>query len=75
MLVDGVDEPYDMDQLRRMYSYLDKHGELYFIEVLEGVQVYPGRRCDFFRKGYACCYRGEIIPMQGDPEEGCHGAH
>lgn len=41
MLVDGVDEPYDMDQLRRMYSYLDKHGELYFIEVLEGDRYIP----------------------------------
>lgn len=41
MLVDGVDEPYDMDQLRRMYSYLDKHGELYFIEVLESDRYIP----------------------------------
>lgn len=33
-LVDGVAKPYDRDTLDRMYSYLDKHGELYFIEAL-----------------------------------------
>jgi RimJ/RimL family protein N-acetyltransferase len=36
MLVDGHDEPYDMDRLYRMYSYLNVHGELYFIEVHDG---------------------------------------
>ena len=32
LLVDGADRPYDMARLRRMYSYLNAHGELYFIE-------------------------------------------
>lgn len=32
MLVDGKNEPYNMERLNRMYTYLDKHGELYFIE-------------------------------------------
>jgi len=36
-----VDESYDMEQLSRMYSYLDKHGDLYFIEVLEGDKYIP----------------------------------
>ena len=34
-LVDGVDVPYSPEKLEAMYSYLDKHGELYFIEILE----------------------------------------
>ena len=35
-LVDGVKRPYSLETLGNMYHYLDKHGELYFIEVLEG---------------------------------------
>ena len=35
-LVDGVRRPYSRETLKNMYHYLDKHGELYFIEVLEG---------------------------------------
>lgn len=31
-LVDGRAEPYDLARLERMYTYLDIHGELYFIE-------------------------------------------
>ena len=34
-LVDGVRRPYSRETLGNMYRYLDKHGELYFIEVLE----------------------------------------
>ena len=34
-LVDGVKVPYTEEKLGRMYHYLDQHGELYFIEVLE----------------------------------------
>jgi len=32
MLVEGKKKPYDMERLNKMYTYLDKHGELYFIE-------------------------------------------
>ena len=35
-LVDGVRRPYSWETLSNMYHYLDKHGELYFIEALEG---------------------------------------
>ena len=35
-LVDGVRRPYSRETLGNMYHYLDKQGELYFIEVLEG---------------------------------------
>ena len=31
-LVDGVDVPYSEEKLERMYHYLDRIGELYFIE-------------------------------------------
>ena len=33
LLVDGRDEPYDMEKLERMYRYLDARGALSFIEV------------------------------------------
>ena len=35
LLVDGVDAPYTPGKLEGMYTYLDNHGELYWIEVLE----------------------------------------
>lgn len=39
-LVDGVETPYSVERLNKMYTYLDQHGELYFIEALEdGVYV------------------------------------
>ena len=42
-LVDGVKEPYSPEKLLRMYAYLYKHGELYFIEVeRDGVYVPVG---------------------------------
>ena len=34
-LVDGVEMPYSVERLNKMYTYLDQHGELYFIEALE----------------------------------------
>ena len=35
-LVDGIRKKYNWETLKCMYEYLDKQGELYFIEVLEG---------------------------------------
>ena len=40
-LVDGNREPYTYQLLQQMYSYLDRHGELYFIEVLENGTYRP----------------------------------
>ena len=40
-LVDGVREPYSSQKLKGMYAYLDKHGELYFIEVLRNGKFVP----------------------------------
>lgn len=34
-LVDGVRHPYSRETLGNMYHYLEKHGELYFIETKE----------------------------------------
>ena len=40
-LVDGDREPYTPELLNKMYSYQDAHGELYFIEALEGGRWRP----------------------------------
>ena len=40
-MVDGVRSVYDMDRLTRMYEYLNKAGELYFIEILENESFKP----------------------------------
>ncbi|MCD8380347.1 MAG: GNAT family N-acetyltransferase [Lachnospiraceae bacterium] len=34
LMVDGKYQPYDLDRLYRMYEYLQKRGEVYFIEIL-----------------------------------------
>lgn len=41
MLVDGENEPYDIERLCRMYSYLNEYGELYFIEVRNNDEYIP----------------------------------
>jgi len=43
MLVDGVNAPYDMDRLYRMYHYLGERGEVYFIEFksADGLEYRP----------------------------------
>lgn len=40
-LVDGVRAPYTLERLEQMYTYLDSHGELYFIELREGESWRP----------------------------------
>ncbi|MDN3956033.1 GNAT family N-acetyltransferase [Sporolactobacillus laevolacticus] len=41
-LVDGPNrEPYDRTLLFRMYSYLERHGELYYIEIKKGNVYIP----------------------------------
>ena len=34
--VDNIDHPYDMDRLRRMYTYLSTKGECYYIKYKDG---------------------------------------
>ena len=40
-LVDGVRKPYREETLKCMYEYLNKQGELYFIEVMENDTYKP----------------------------------
>lgn len=40
-MVDHRDKPYDMELLKRMYAFLDKKGELYFIELLRDGTYIP----------------------------------
>lgn len=40
-MVDGVKNPYSRETLKCMYEYLDKQGELYFIEVKAGNNFLP----------------------------------
>ena len=40
-MVDGRRSKYDMDQLSRMYHYLEKKGEVYFIEILDNGSFRP----------------------------------
>lgn len=40
-MVDGVKKAYDMEWLTRMYQYLAKAGELYFIEIQENGRFIP----------------------------------
>ena len=40
-LVDGVRKPYSEETLQCMYEYLNKQGELYFIEVVENAVYKP----------------------------------
>ncbi|HFU3946203.1 TPA: GNAT family N-acetyltransferase [Streptococcus suis] len=40
-LIDGDQECYSLDLLNRMYDYLSKNGECYFIEIFEDGQFIP----------------------------------
>lgn len=40
-MVDGVKRPYSQETLKCMYEYLDKQGELYFIEVQKADTYVP----------------------------------
>ena len=59
-LVDGVKVPYTMEKLDRMYHYLDKHGELYFIEAMENGIWKP--------IGDVCLCEDDLPIVIGDPE-------
>ena len=65
-LVDGVREPYSPEKLLRMYAYLFKRGELYFIEVEKDGVFVPVGDVTFWQEdmpiviGDPCC-RGKGI--------------
>ncbi|MDR0889931.1 MAG: GNAT family N-acetyltransferase [Oscillospiraceae bacterium] len=49
-LIDGDTEPYTPQRLKRMYEYLDAHGELYFIERLQDRNFVPIGDVTFWQK-------------------------
>ncbi len=49
-LVDGDRKLYDEALLRRMYEWLDSHGELYFIEVFDSDSFRPVGDVTFWRE-------------------------
>lgn len=49
-MVDGRWGVYDFDQLSRMYHYLEKRGEVYFIEVREGTSWRPIGDVSFWKE-------------------------
>ena len=57
-LVDGVRRPYSRETLSNMYHYLDKQGELYFIEVLKD---------GWEPIGDVCFWREDLPIVIGDP--------
>ncbi|MBR2046714.1 MAG: GNAT family N-acetyltransferase [Agathobacter sp.] len=65
-LVDGVRKKYSQETLKCMYEYLDKQGELYFIEVLENDVFKPIGDVTFWKKDMPIvigdkAYRGKGI--------------
>ena len=58
-LVDGVKRPYSQQTLSNMYHYLDKQGELYFIEVLEHGKWKP--------VGDVCFWQEDLPIVIGEP--------
>lgn len=58
-LVDGVRTPYTWEKLGKMYHFLDKQGELYFIEALEDGVFRP--------IGDVCFWKDDLPIVIGDP--------
>ncbi|WP_235847405.1 GNAT family N-acetyltransferase [Streptococcus pneumoniae] len=52
-LVDGVKLPYSQATLEAMYSYLDRHGELFWIEVKEKGEWFPNYKVNHCEEAFA----------------------
>ena len=68
-MVDGVREPYTTEKLERMYRYLDRQGELYFIEAAEVEGFRPIGDVTFWQEDMPIvlgdkAYRGQQIGSQ-----------
>ena len=68
-MVDGRRGTYDMDQLSRMYHYLEKKGEVYFIEILDNGTFRPIGDVTFWQEDMPIVigepqYRGKGIGKQ-----------
>lgn len=59
-LVDGVMKSYDKEKLTRMYTYLNSHGELYFIEARRGKK--------FIAIGDVTLYKNNMPIVIGDKD-------
>lgn len=69
LLVDGKDEPYTMERVKRMYEYLNQHGELYFIELMENENYIPIGDVTFWQEDMPIVigdksYRGKKIGLR-----------
>lgn len=62
-LVDGVRRPYSRETLTAMYAYLNKHGELYFIEIMKDGAFVP--------VGDVTFWENDMPIVLGDPD--CRG--
>ena len=65
-MVDGRRGVYDRDQLARMYNYLEKRGEVYFIEIQDGAAWRPIGDVSFWQEDMPIVigehsYRGQGI--------------
>lgn len=68
-LVDGVREKYSWETLRNMYEYLNRKGELYFIEAKEGELFRPIGDVTFWQEDMPIVigekqYRGKEIGLK-----------
>lgn len=68
-MVDGRRSKYDMDQLSRMYHYLEKKGEVYFIEILDNGSFRPIGDVTFWQEDMPIVigepeYRGKGVGKQ-----------
>ncbi len=63
--VDGVRKPYDHDTLTRMYRYLERCGELYFIEIKEKNGYIPIGDVTFWKEDMPIVIGTKVYRRQG----------
>lgn len=69
-LVDGDKERYSHDLLNRMYDYLSKNGECYFIEIFEDNQFIPIGDVTLFADDFAIAIGDKRYWNQGIAADG-----
>ena len=72
-LIDGDQECYSLDLLNRMYDYLSKNGECYFIEIFEDDQFIPIGDLTLFADDFAIAI-GDRRYWKKDPERQIKGS-
>lgn len=73
LLVDGADNPYDMEKLYRMYHYLQDKGEAYFIEMRENdsSDYIPIGDVAFWQEDMPIVIGDKTWQRKRDREKGC----